>query len=157
MYISNYADEKSIKQIKDVDVLLESWEMFYRNFSCKPDATEFPKYKKGDIIDENQSVKWNREEIERRIAARDAEVKRLNTIRNKLHNLYETTCIKLLAKEYKILTEEAEIIWKKAYEDEHAFGVKPVYSEFRELADMYADLRKVVEIYDNLKKSKENK
>ena len=34
----------------------------YTEFSCKP---KNPKYKVGTIIDEDKSVRWNREEIER--------------------------------------------------------------------------------------------
>lgn len=142
MHITNYTDENAIKKLTDINVILESWNMFCRNFSCKPDEKEFPKYKHGDIIDEEKSVKWNREEIEKRINARTEEVKRLNTLRNKLDNLYEKTAIKVLAKEYKISIKETSILWAKAYEDSHSSGVTSVYNTFSELADMYEDLRK---------------
>ena len=144
MYVINYTDENTIKQLKDIHLLLESWEVFCKNFSCKPDEQEFPKYKPGDIIDEDKSVKWNREEIERRINARIDEVKRLQTLRNKLDNLYEKTVIKILAKEYKISIKEASILWRYAYEDSHSSGVTSVYNTFSELADMYEELRKAV-------------
>lgn len=144
MYATNYTNEDTIKKLTDIHVILESWEMFYRNFSCKPDETEFPKYKHDDVIDEDKSVKWNREEIERRINARTEEVKRLQTLRNKLDNLYEKTAIKVLAKEYKISIKEASILWRKAYEDSHSSGITSVYSTFVELADMYEELRNAV-------------
>ena len=142
MYITNYTNEDSIKKLTDINVILESWDMFYKNFSCKPDEKEFPKYNRGDIIDEDKSVKWNREEVERCINARTEEVKRLQTLRNKLDNLYEKTAIKVLAKEYKISIKEASILWKYAYEDSHSSGVTSVYDTFSELADMYEELRK---------------
>lgn len=142
MYVTNYTNEDTIKKLTDINVILESWEMFYKNFSCKPDEKEFPKYNSGDIIDEDKSVKWNREEIERRINVRAEEVKRLQTLRNKIDNLYEKTAIKVLAKQYKISIKEAGILWRKAYEDDHSFGVKSVYDTFVELADMYEELRK---------------
>ena len=142
MYITNYTNEDSIKKLTDINVILESWEMFYKNFSCKPDEKEFPKYNRGDIIDEDKSVKWNREEIERRINVRAEEVKRLQTLRNKLDNLYDKTMKKALAKKYKISVKEAGIIWAKAYEDGHSFGIRCVYDTFSELADMYEELRK---------------
>lgn len=142
MHITNYTDENAIKKLTDINIILESWTIFCRNFSCKPDEKEFPKYKTGDIIDEDKSVKWNREEIERCINARTEEVKRLNTLRNKIDNLYEKTAIKVLAKEYKISTKETSILWTKAYEDSHSSGITSVYSTFSELADMYEDLRK---------------
>lgn len=142
MYVTNYTNEDTIKKLTDINVILESWEMFYKNFSCKPDEKEFPKYNRGDIIDEDKSVKWNREEIERRINVRAEEVKRLQKLGNKLDNLYEKTIIKALANKYKISVKEAGIIWRKAYEDSHSFGVKYVYDTFVELADMYEELRK---------------
>ena len=141
MYVTNYTNEDTIKKLTDIHVILESWEMFCKNFSCKPDETEFPKYKHGDVIDEDKSVKWNREEIERCINARTKEVKRLQTLRNKLDNLYEKTVIKILAKEYKISIKEASILWRKAYEDNHSYGITSVYNTFVELAEMYEELR----------------
>lgn len=144
MYATNYTNEDTIKKLTDINVILESWEMFYKNFNCKPDEKEFPKYNRGDVIDEDKSVKWNREEIERRINARTEEVKRLQTLRNKLDNLYEKIAIKVLAKEYKISIKEACILWRKAYEDSHSSGITSVYHTFVELADMYEDLRNAV-------------
>ena len=48
----------------------------------------------------------------------------------------------MLAKQYKISIKEAGILWGKAYEDDHSFGIKSVYNTFVELADMYEELRK---------------
>ncbi len=144
MYVSNYTDENTIKKLTDIHVILESWTMFYKNFSCKPNEKEFPKYHRGDIIDEDKSVKWNRDEIEKGIKARADEVQRLNKRRNELDNLYEKTMIKALAKEYKISIKESNILWRKAYDDEHSYGVTEVYHAFSELADMYEKLRQAV-------------
>lgn len=141
MHIANYTDKTAIQKLHDINIILESWNEFERNFSCKPDPDEFPKYKTGDVIDEDKSVKWNREEIERRITARNDEVKRLNTMKNTLSNLYETVLIRELAKDYKISEKETKIIWSKAYDDNHAYGITSVYNTFTELADMYDDLK----------------
>ena len=46
---------------------VECYDNFLSHFSCIPDANLFPKYKEGDVIDEDKSVKWNREEVQRRI------------------------------------------------------------------------------------------
>ena len=50
------------------------------NFSCKPTTKIVAR---GTIIDEEKSVRWNREEVERRRMAYEDEVKRLNTEKNK--------------------------------------------------------------------------
>ena len=140
MYIAQ--DKNTIEQLTDIDMILQSWEMFCEHFSCKPDEKKFPKYNPGDVIDEEKSVKWNREEVERRMDARTKEKKQLRALHNELNSLYEKTMIKALAKEYKISEEEAGIIWAKAYEDDHPFGMMSVYDKFCELAEMYEELRK---------------
>ena len=53
----------------------------------KPDPKKFPTYKEGDVIDEEQSVRWNREEVSRRIQAYENEIKRLEDIR--LENIHK--------------------------------------------------------------------
>ena len=69
--------------------------------------------------------------------------KQLRALHNELNSLYEKTMIKALAKEYKISEKEVGIIWAKAYDDLHAFGMTDVYDKFCELADMYEELREV--------------
>lgn len=46
-----------------------------------PDSEKFPEYEEGDVIDEDQSVRWNREEIARRMQLRKDEIARLEDIR----------------------------------------------------------------------------
>lgn len=53
----------------------------------KPDPKKFPTYKEGDVIDEEQSVRWNREEVARRIQVYKNEIKRLEDIR--LENIHK--------------------------------------------------------------------
>ena len=54
----------------------------YKDFSCIPKTK---KHKVGDVIDENQSVRWNREEVQRLIDSRVEEVKLLHRQKNKLY------------------------------------------------------------------------
>lgn len=143
MFIAHYTDKNLIEQLTDVGMILQSWEMFCKHFDYKPDEKKFPKYNPGDVIDEEKSVKWNREEVERRMDARTKEKKQLRALHNELNSLYEKTMIKALAKEYKISEKEVGIIWAKAYDDLHAFGMTDVYDKFCELADMYEELREV--------------
>ena len=142
MFIASYTDKDTIQQMTGIDMILQSWEMFYKNFSFRPDEKEFPKYYPGDVIDEEKSVKWNREEIKKRMDARTREEKRLRALYNELNSLYEKITINALAKEYGISTKEVSIIWNKAYVDNHSFGMDAIYDEFCELADMYEELRK---------------
>ena len=49
--------------------------------SCTVSLDEFPIYKEGDIIDENQTVIWNREEVVKRNKAREDAIKKNKRIR----------------------------------------------------------------------------
>lgn len=89
MYIEHYTDKNAIEQLTDINVILQSWEMFCKHFDYKPDEKKFPKYNPGDVIDEEKSVKWNREEVERRMDARTKEKKQLRALHNELNSLYE--------------------------------------------------------------------
>lgn len=54
----------------------------YTDFSCKP---SYKKYKEGTIFDEEKSVRWNREEVDRKNNLRQEEVKRLNREKNQMY------------------------------------------------------------------------
>lgn len=143
MDITKYTNKNIIEKLTDVDEILESWDKFLTNFDWRPDKKEFPIYHRGQIIDEDKSIKWNREEVERCRAAHEAEEKRLWVLRNELDSLYEKTLMKALAEEYEISTKEASIIWAQAYADNHSFGLSSVYDRFDELSDMYRELCKI--------------
>lgn len=149
MNITKYTNKNIIEKLTDVDEILESWDKFLTNFDWRPDKKEFPIYHRGQIIDEDKSIKWNREEVERYRAAREAEEKRLWVLRNELDSLYEKTLMKALADEYEISTKEASIIWTQAYADNHSFGISSVYNKFGELAYMYHELCKVTKQSNN--------
>jgi len=78
---------------KNPKYVLEYLEEDYpHDFKCaseylKPDPKKFPTYKEGDVIDEEQSVRWNREEVARRIQAYKDEIKRLEDVR--LENIHK--------------------------------------------------------------------
>ena len=149
--MEKYCDKNYVKKIVkencSVEFFLAEYSKFITRYSCQPDANKFPKYKTGDVIDEDKSVRWNREEVEKRKQAREEEVRRLNKEKTELYKLYDDGLLKLLIEEYKpeykMKLEEARILYRKAYADEHSFGVYTVVAEFRGLADMYISLLKV--------------
>lgn len=53
----------------------------YTNFSCKPKNR---KCKICEVFDDDRSVRWNREEVERRNKLHEEEVKELNRKKNEL-------------------------------------------------------------------------
>lgn len=142
--MDKYLDEvNTIIKNNDADTIIKYWQAFLNTFSCKPDEEKFPKCKVGDVINEDMSVKWNREEVNIRIMARNEEVKRLNRLKVFVNEKYKEGIIKVLAKENKIKIDESKIIWNKAYEMEHSNGLYAVKNEYEELVDMYKDLLEI--------------
>ena len=106
------------------------------HMSCKPTLV---KPRANDVIDEEKSVRWNREEVERRILAYVDEVKRLNSEKNArrdalLKEVYET-----IKRDIKgISLNDAKKIWEY------------VYATKNDYFDMFATLGDMVELIDSI-------
>ena len=130
---------KGTRCTKNIIISPDTWETVEACYhdacmmSCKPDAS-FRKVKTGDVIDEEKSVRWNREEVERLKIAYDEEVKRLN--RNKNNAIQDAThkAIMLIADEADLSEDKAQILWDFVYERYHAYG------EMFQHIDEYIDL-----------------
>ena len=117
--------------IKDLKILWQNW----HNMSCKP--TNVKKYKANEIIDEEKSVRWNREEIERRNAIYYKEVENLNTKRNiardDMYNMIysyiiaETNC--------KCDKNKAKIIWEYVYCENRHNGINQIFDALDEILE----------------------
>lgn len=130
----------TIKAVKSVDELVTNYETFCNTFSCKPDPQIYSRPKIGTIIDEDQSVRWNREEVERLRNTYENRVKELNQYKNTIMNTYKKHIIKLLAKENGITIDESVIIWTYAWRESHDEGMKSVVYTFNEIVDLYIEL-----------------
>lgn len=101
------------------------------NMSCKP---SFPKPRTGDVIDEDKSVKWNREEVTRLQNAYDEEVKKLNTKKNKCRDDLYKELYKVIRKEVGGITiNDAQQIFQYAYSEGHSYGYNEVFIRLDEL------------------------
>lgn len=127
----------------NIDNLVENYNNFMTSFSCKPDRDVFPYPKVGDVLDEDKSVKWNRDEVARLREVYDAEVKKLNSDRNTICNAYETQIKFLLSEDYGLNSDEVNKLWSYAYAEGHAYGVREVVSQFKDVASLYTDLLSV--------------
>lgn len=101
--------------------------------SCRPDES-FRKVREGDVIDEEKSVRWNREEVQRLKAEYEAEVKRLNTAKNEAVNDVFARAVKLIASDMEVSEEKARILWSFLYDKYHSGG------EMFDQAEEYIDL-----------------
>lgn len=106
----------------------------YNKFSCKP---KNPKYKIGEVIDEDKTVKWNREEVERRNKLREEEVKKLNAQKNKML-LEWIDAVKLyIIEETKVKKDKADEIYNYLYGKYHSYGLLEVLANMDELLDLF--------------------
>lgn len=131
-------------ELKNISLkdLFKKLEQVHENTSCKPDTLALPK--KNEVLDENKSVKWNREEVERRREAYFEEVKRLNRERNKaISDVESDICQKIMRelnhpkqKDRHITEKGATAMYYLAYERGHAYGFLSVYNELSELMDL---------------------
>lgn len=101
------------------------------NMSCKP-STQKPRT--GDVIDEDKSVKWNREEVIRLQNAYEEEVKALNTAKNKRRDDLYKELYKVIRHEAKGITiNDAQQIFQYAYNEWHSYGYNEVFNKLDEL------------------------
>ena len=94
----------------------EAYEDFLYNFSYEPDRNEFPYPKIGTIIDEEKSVKWNREELYRQRTAFEARVEDLNKYKNLIDVNFKEQLNRLLAKDNHITIAESKKLFDFAYD-----------------------------------------
>lgn len=136
---------KEINKETDCDKLISLSNDIWQHFSCKPDREEYPYPKAGDILDEDKSVKWNREEVARQRQAYLDRVAELNRCKNAISNVFDGRIVILLAKDYGFSKEESRKIWNFAYEQEHSGGTSSVVNAYTDFADVYAELLKIRE------------
>lgn len=110
--------------------------------SCQPDITKFPKYRKDSIIDENQSVKWNREYVERAQALREEEIIRLNKVKNQAISEILVKIFKNIQEEvgHDISMDKARTIWNRAYEYGHSAGIHEIFIYLEEFIQFAIDI-----------------
>lgn len=126
-----------------------SWEDIQNEFdimnrmSCRPVGLQ--KVPGNHIFDEDQSVKWNREQVENNNQRYRDEVARLNTAKNKARdNVLELIYDKIQYEVgYRISRKKAQAIWSFAYERGHSsFGFISIQSELSDLIDLAITLLK---------------
>lgn len=97
------------------------------NMSCKP---AFSKPRTGDVIDEDKSVKWNREEVVRLQNTYEEEVKKLNTAKNKRRDDLYKELYKVIRHEVKGITiNDAQQIFQYTYDEWHSYGYEEVFNK----------------------------
>lgn len=92
----------------------------------RPTRPNSKRPKDGEIIDEEKSVRWNREEVVRRQKAWDTECSRLKKIQED---------IKAETKR-SISKKAATVLWQKAYDRGHAYGFADIYCAIEDYKEL---------------------
>ena len=118
----------------------DSWEQIEKAFdeayhmSTKP-GNEFIKFKEDAIIDEDMSVRWNKEEVERRNKAYEEERQKLIKKADDAKLAAYDRAVKLVAHETGIPEEKAKILWSFVYGKYHASG-RDLFTNIEEYIDL---------------------
>lgn len=139
--LKEYLDK--IEKYDYVGDLEQDYNDFLRNFSCRPDRSEYPYPKVGDVIDEDKSVKWNREEVVRLRDAYDERVKELNKMKSTINKAFEDKFVILLAKDNGLSKGVAKLVYAYAYMESHDSGPYAVRGTFDDVADLLNDIKKL--------------
>ena len=118
------------------------------SMSIKPDSAKFPYYNQNDIIDENKTVKWNRDEVakcreeyakekDRLIHARN---EALCHIINDIKELFSNELSTYHINSKKSGKEIASLIYDKAYEDSHSYGIYDVLQKMDDYMNFIYEL-----------------
>ena len=102
-----------------------------RHMSSIPDKELFHPYPEEYVIDENMSVKWNREEVAKRNEAYAQEKQRLRNAINDAVKSLDNMIKAYIAQEIPVSLDKASIIFNRLYNDHHSYG----YSEILDFVD----------------------
>ena len=135
--------QEMLAQCDDIESKCRVLTDFWHTCSSRPDPVVYRHHREGEVIDEDKSVKWNREEVKRLNDAYSSECERLRREYNEIESLVTNAIIKDLREEYELSDAECTIIWNWAYSEEHGTGIYCVVNKFRDIAEMYGDLLSV--------------
>lgn len=125
-----------VHSIEEIKLLWKNWQAM----SCKP--TDMKKYPQDAVIDEDRSVRWNREEVARRNEEYAKEVARLNTRRNiardDVYNMLYEYIIDEVGNGCTL--NKAKLIWDYVYSVAHHSGDSELFATLSEVIDFATSL-----------------
>lgn len=96
------------------------------------------------VFDEDQSVKWNKEQVEINNRKYKEEVARLNTLKNKARDSVYEDIYKHIQREVgqDLSRDKASAIWGYTYDQGHAYGISEIKIYLDEIIEV---VKKVLE------------
>lgn len=102
-----------------------------------------PKFlREGTIIDEEKSVRWNREEVERRNKEMREKVEENRRQRREKERQQHDDIVRVYANDSGLSEEQIGKIYSYAYSKYHSSGMSEVINEMDELIDLVVDVMK---------------
>lgn len=108
----------------------EQRELLYVTFDSKDMYRTLPST---EIIDENQTVIWNRNKVQEINKLRSEKQKEYSKKQSEIYSEFERECIILASK--NLPDKIAQLCWSKAYEDGHSGGFEEIAAELEEYVD----------------------
>lgn len=120
----------------------KSWDEIQEDFdrmqrmSCVP--VDIKKVPENYVFDEDQSVKWNKEQVEINNRKYKEEVARLNTLKNKARDSVYEDIYRNIREEvgHDLSRDKAKVIFAYAYEQGHAYGITEVKHYLDEIMEV---------------------
>lgn len=106
------------------------------NMSTKPG---YPKPKDDQIIDEDKSVRWNREEVKRLQEQYEEDRIKLRNNREARITIVEHDLFMYIQQEVKCTYLQAKFLWHYIYERYHHISVNDMFAELEELINLIDD------------------
>ena len=131
---------------------LDSAYSLYSSMSCKPSAKRYPE---NYVLDEDKTVRWNREQVKKHNDAVEEEVKRLNSEKNakreELYNLYRYVIHEALNWKFTDHdVNEMMMFWKMRF-DSHEHNSRSFY----DLMMLECNRIKTMDVYKSMKSRKD--
>lgn len=94
------------------------------------------------VFDEDKSVSWNRLQVDKHNFQYRSRCEELKSIRNAKIDKWKNAVLSYIQSNviHSITSSQAEIIYAKAYEDGHAYGLHDVMIDVDELIDFLNEL-----------------
>lgn len=124
-----------LRIIKDWQTLRAEFEAM-EQMSCVPAGIK--KVRADHIFDDEKSVRWNREMVEKNNADYQAEVTRLNTVKNKRRDAILENAYRLIQEDvgHDLSRVKAQRLWAYAWEQGHANGFPDVYYHLMDMVEL---------------------
>ena len=110
-----------------------------------------------DIIDEDKSVKWNREQIEKENDKIKLYNEAIKDAKKKSSLKFENDLKAAIMSEHDLNADQASKVYRKAYEDGHSYGAKEILWNAQDLGELAEAILWLAQVFLDIEGDKEMK